>query len=61
MNKTYDEKLEYILHFLSKESIAKMLLSTIEGDKLVGIYIDIRATENAIELEKRAKGGKYES
>lgn len=52
MNKDYNEKLDYLMKYLSKESIATMLLNTSEGDKLVSNYIEIRQIENITNLKK---------
>jgi len=53
MNKDYNEKLDYLMKYLSKESIATMLLNTSEGDKLVSNYIEIRQIENINNLKRK--------
>lgn len=54
MNKTYLEKLDYLMKYLDKESIAIMLLNTTEGDKLVSIYIEITQKETINKLKRKA-------
>ncbi len=54
MNKTYLEKLDYLMKYLDKESIAIMLLNTTEGDKLVSIYIEITQKEAINKLKRKA-------
>ena len=53
MNKDYNEKLDYLMKYLSKESIVTMLLNTSEGDKLVSIYIEVMQLETINKLKRK--------
>ena len=53
MNKDYNEKLDYLMKYLSKESIVTMLLNTSEGDKLVSIQIEVMQLETINKLKRK--------